>query len=168
MRVILGIMLFFLLSPLSNAADFVLKSTGYTNYSRIPKIYSCDGKNIPPGLYWENAPADTKSFIILFYSPDTPQGTFYNWIVFNIPGTTTALPEDESLPTSSIAGVNTAGDNIYRGPCPPDSYLHHYIFDIYALDTVLDLSENAEGNDVLAAAHHHILKQARLDGIFSH
>jgi Raf kinase inhibitor-like YbhB/YbcL family protein len=134
----------------------------------MPILYSCNGKNIPPGLYWQNPPPNTKSYILFFYSPDTPQGIFYNWVVFNIPGATTALPEGENLPEDSIEATNSAGDNIYRGPCPPDSYVHHYIFDLYALDTVLNISENATASDVLNAAHHHILKQTTLDSIFTH
>jgi len=59
-----------------------------------------------------------------------------------------------------------AGDYYgYDGPCPPwnDERLHHYLFQLYALDVPrLALAERFTGRQALDAIYGHILDEARL------
>jgi len=170
MRILMGIVIGLLFAGTVFANDFVLKSTAFSNNENIPILYSCDGKDISPALAWDNAPANTKSFLLILSSPDWSTAFVNLWIVYNIPSTIKMLPEaaNQNLPQGALMGTNYYYEATYRGPCPPDSSKHHYVFTIYALDTVLDLPEAAEVDDVLAKSSQHILKQTELTGIYSH
>jgi Raf kinase inhibitor-like YbhB/YbcL family protein len=169
MRLLIAILASILFLSATNAEQFVLKSPAYTNHRRVPMIYTCDSQNMqPPELDWENPPAGTKSFALIYYTPDAPWGTVYLWDVFNIPADTKKIPEGGTLPETTIVGMNSRDENIYRGPCPTDSNLHHYIYDLYALDTTLDLDETATTENILAAMKNHILAQTQFDSLYSH
>lgn len=154
----------------ANAANMTLKSKAYSNGQAIPKLYSCDGKNISPPLSWANVPPNTQSFVLMLWSPDWPQGTMYKWIVYNIPANTKELQEGDSnnLPEPIATGQNSLGDDLYRGPCPPVSGPHKYIFTLYALDTHLDMPEDMEASEVLTKIQRHVLQKAELVGFFEH
>lgn len=155
---------------IGNAAEFVLKSSAYANNGRVPATYTCDSSNQrPPELTWENPPPKTQSFVLIYYTPDAPWGTVYLWTVFNIPADTKKIPEGGVLPATSIVGVSSRDENIYRGPCPTDDKLHHYIYDLYALDTTMDeLDDTAVTEDILSAIKPHILAKTQLESVYSH
>jgi phosphatidylethanolamine-binding protein (PEBP) family uncharacterized protein len=49
----------------------------------------------------------------------------------------------------------------FRSPCPPAPQVHHYSFDIYALDTKLDsLASGASRDDLLKAMDTHVIGHA--------
>lgn len=152
------------------AADFTLKSTAFSDKGTIPTLYTCNGKNISPPLAWDNPPAKTQSFILTLSSPGWSFGQVYLWVLFNIPPETKQLIEGASgdLPIGTVVGSNYAYDADYFGPCPPDNNVHKYIFTIYAVDTMLDLSEGADIDDILAKSKRHILSHTQLTGTFSH
>src|SRR5690242_4680187 len=68
-----------------------LLSNAFETGGLIPPIYTCDGQNISPPLNWENAPANTKSFVLIMDDPDAPVGTWDHWLLFNIPSTVNSL-----------------------------------------------------------------------------
>ena len=49
------------------------------------------------------------------------------------------------------------------GPCPPMGE-HHYVFKIYALDTVLDTNPKMNKRKLLKAIEGHVLEQSQLIG----
>ncbi|MGZ3787890.1 MAG: YbhB/YbcL family Raf kinase inhibitor-like protein [Bacteriovorax sp.] len=105
----------------------------------VPKVYSCEGKNISPPLEWKEAPKETKSFAVTVFDPDAPKiGGWWHWAVVNIPPNVHKLEEGASnqnkLPKDAVEVKTDFGYSHYGGPCPPkgDSP-HHYIFTVYAL-----------------------------------
>lgn len=152
------------------AAEFEIRSTGFNSQGRIPVVYTCDGKNISPQLHWINAPSNSQSFALIFSCPDCILGTNYLWVLYNIPKTTTELSEgaNNNLPQGILEGNNSFGDTIYRGPCAPDDRLHHYVYTIYALDAKLDLTAEAELEEVLRQIRYHLINHAELIGVFDH
>ncbi|HEX2548302.1 MAG TPA: YbhB/YbcL family Raf kinase inhibitor-like protein, partial [Gammaproteobacteria bacterium] len=129
------------------ASDFNLQSVSFKNNALIPSIYSCKGEDRSPAFSWSNAPPLTKSFVFIVEDPDAPLGTWYHWVIFNIPSNITSITEN-TMPSNSVNGVNSWGKNHYNGPCPPPGQMHHYIFTLYALDTMLDLTKDAKAVDV--------------------
>lgn len=152
------------------AAPFLLQSSEITNNGPIDTAYTCDGKNISPPLRWVNQPPRTQAFALILYNPDAPYGIFYNWIIFNIPSNVTVLPEaaNVNLPPGTLVGNTSSGDAIYRGPCPPNSAVHHYIFKIVALDAPLDLNPSADPEEVLTQISNHAIGEAELIGTYAH
>lgn len=151
--------------------SFEITSPAFANAEAIPADYSCKGRNISPTLTWSEPPDAAQSFALIMDDPDAPMGTWVHWVIFNIPASTRDLkestPTNPQISDGSLQGKTSAGSNGYHGPCPP-SGTHRYFFKLYALDTMLDLSSNADKKDLLAAMEGHILANAELMGTFSH
>jgi Raf kinase inhibitor-like YbhB/YbcL family protein len=170
MRAITSLFLGLFITSAANAAEFSLTSSSFSNNDKIPVLHSCDGKNISPQLSWSNAPSNTQSFVLIFSSPDWPIGAVYLWVLYNIPADIKELPEkaNTNLPQDILVGNNFYSETSYRGPCPPDSIMRHYVFTIYALDSMLSLSDGAEVDELFSKMQKHILKKTELTGTFSH
>jgi Raf kinase inhibitor-like YbhB/YbcL family protein len=147
-----------------------LQSPAFNEGERIPDKYTCVGENISPPLTWGGIDATVRSWVLIIDDPDAQKGTFTHWVIFNIPAGAQGLPEgllsDEKLQSGAIQGMNDTMKTGYAGPCPPPGSVHHYQFNIYALDTVLTLQTRATKNQVLGAMNGHTVSQGRLTGIF--
>lgn len=142
----------------------IIQSSAFNSGNSIPMKYTCDGANIPPPLSWEGEPKNTQSFVLIVDDPDAPAGTWNHWIVFNIPKTTHDFSENLlTLPNGAKYGKNSWEKTAYGGPCPPQGE-HRYLFNLYALDTVLNLSANTNKSQIQSAMQGHILATATLIG----
>lgn len=167
MRILISLLLMCFLSSAVFADSFILKSNGLNKRGHFPVRFTCSGQNHSPPLLWENAPANTKAFALIFYSPDAATGTTYFWVLYNIPGNVSTLSENQdSLPDGTQIGLNSQGEANYRGPCPPDDSAHKYIFMLYALKAPLDLPSSAEISDVLNAIKRQAINQTQLNIIY--
>jgi len=146
--------------------SLTLTSDAFANGQSIPAKYSCVGKNISPGLAWNEPPAGTQSFALSVDDPDAPAGTWVHWVLFNIPADVRSLQEDLPITDALFVGKNSSGNLRYDGPCPP-SGTHRYYFKLYALDTTLGLLPGATKEQVLADMKGHLLAQGELMGTFS-
>ncbi len=149
-------------------AVLTVTSTAFANEGGIPVVYSCDGDDISPPLSWSGVPDGTESFVLICDDPDAI-GTWVHWVVFNIPGNVTGLPENvpdgETVTGGGMHGENSWGDLGYGGPCPPMGS-HHYVFTVYALDTMLPLDAGPSKRNVLDAMSGHVLAKGELVGIY--
>ncbi len=145
-----------------------LKSSAFAEGEMIPRVHTCDGKDLSPALSWSAAPAGCKSMALICDDPDAPVGTWVHWVIFNIPPNATALPEgvpkDKILADGSRQGSNDFRRIGYGGPCPPAGSPHRYFFKIYALDAALDMPPGASKKDLLKAMDGHILAEGQLMG----
>ncbi|MDR1057631.1 MAG: YbhB/YbcL family Raf kinase inhibitor-like protein [Coxiellaceae bacterium] len=143
-----------------------ITSTAFTEKGKIPSKYTCDGLNISPPIAWEGTPTNTKSFALIYDDPDAPLGTWDHWILYNLPPTTNSLPENAtSLPPGTKIGLNSWPKAEYGGPCPPSGE-HRYIFHLYALDTILNLSGKVTSTILRQAMEKHILAEATITGLY--
>jgi Raf kinase inhibitor-like YbhB/YbcL family protein len=107
----------------------------------LPQRYTCHGEGINPPLNWSAAPAGTKSIAIVVDDSSAPITPFIYWLVFDIsPGATDI--QQGSRPTGAHQAMNSAGTSIYDAPCPV-GHAHSYRFTVYALRSVLKLSNGA-------------------------
>ncbi len=145
-------------------ATLSVTSPAFTADGGIPARYSCDGDDISPPISWGNVPEGTQSFALVCDDPDAI-GTWVHWVVFNIPADVAGLPEDVpddgTLSNGALQGENSWSRIGYGGPCPPTG-AHHYVFTVYALDTMLSLEAGASKTRVLDAAEGHILAMGEL------
>jgi Raf kinase inhibitor-like YbhB/YbcL family protein len=142
-----------------------LTSPAFSHNESIPAQYTCDGTNISPALEWSEIPTNTKSFALIVDDPDAPAKVWVHWIVYNIPATMNKLPENVHIGSFMQGATDFDGKQNYGGPCPP-SGTHHYHFTLYALDTMLDLSDSVTKEKLLTAMHGHILEQTTLIGTY--
>jgi Raf kinase inhibitor-like YbhB/YbcL family protein len=105
--------------------------------------------------------------VLIMDDPDVPMpGGFTHWVLADIPGTASELPEGfqvGSLGISANSGFRRAG---YGGPCPPTG-VHHYHFKLSALDVAsLGVMQGAPRADVEKAMAGHVLATAETIGLY--
>lgn len=142
---------------------FSLKCPAFGNRQAIPRKYTGDGEDVSPPLSWSDAPAGTKSFVLMVEDPDAPSGTFRHWGIYDLTGS--HLPEGARGATVT----NDFGERGYRGPAPPRGHgTHHYHFKLIALDVDrLAVPPHAKVADLRKVAKGHILGEAELIGTYS-
>jgi Raf kinase inhibitor-like YbhB/YbcL family protein len=147
-----------------------LQSAAFKEGERIPDKYTCNGENISPPLSWNKAEKSYKSWALTVEDPDAPRGIFAHWVIYNISPEVTSLPEavptTEKVRNGALQGKNSALKLGYSGPCPPPGPVHHYNFNLYALDNMLNLSVGASKQQLLDAMQGHIVSQGKLIGIY--
>jgi Raf kinase inhibitor-like YbhB/YbcL family protein len=152
-----------------------LMSPAFPDGSVIPDKYTQAGESISPELEWSNVPPGTETFVLLFHDPDVAINRkledVTHWITWNIPGNTTKLEEgvkpEATLPDGQIQGKNRGGRVGYMGPgAPATAPEHHYTFELFALDTKLDLGPDATRDEVMKAMDGHIIGKAVWEGRF--
>jgi len=153
-----------------------LTSPDFEDGGIIPNKYTQAVPDAPsPKLEWTHVPMGTVSFTLILHDPDAAlqkkTDDVLHWMIFNIPGTATGLPggvpANAKLDDGSINAKNLRGNVGYMGPgAPPAGPYHHYTFELFALDTKLDLGPDATRADVLAAMNGHILGKGVLEGRF--
>ncbi len=147
-----------------------LTSSAFADGSPIPSKYTCDGNDVSPPLKWSGVPQGTKSLALICDDPDAPAGIWVHWVMYNIPATTTELPEgvpaSDAVLGSARQGVNDFRRIGYGGPCPPRGNPHRYYFKLYALDTELSLKSKATKKDVVNAMQGRVLAEGQLMGTY--
>jgi Raf kinase inhibitor-like YbhB/YbcL family protein len=156
-------------------SKFKLMSSAYAEGSMIPTQFSCADPNAAsPALQWTNPPAAAVSFTVVMHDTDAApmKGVMdvTHWIFWNVPATSTSVAgavKPDSSPDGIVQGKNIRGVNGYQPPCPPPGATpHHYIFEIYALDTKVDLPAGSARADLLKAMDGHVVGKASYFGLF--
>ena len=158
----------------SSSATMTVSSDAFQPNQTIPAPYGQEGDNFSPSVAWASAPEGTRSFVVVMEDPDAKEPSPYvHWTIFNLPATTSRLAESipalPQLPDLGKArqGRNSRGTIGYVGPRPPvGDPPHHYHFQVFALDTVLDLPPGAERDALLAAMRGHVLAAGEIIGTF--
>lgn len=128
---------------------------------------------VSPWLSWSAVP-NAKSYALVMEDPDAkPITPFVHWVAWNIPATQTQLPEGLpknprlTVPEGLLQGRNSRGSVGYYGPRPPvGDPPHHYHFQLFALDTVLQVQPGADRDTLLAAMKGHVIAKGELVGTF--
>ena len=150
------------------------------------KLTGSDAQNLSPPLDWADVPEGTQSFALIVHSTESQASDEFwiHWLIWNLPADLTGLEEGieelETLENGARQGLNGTGVVGYLGPCPPPLISRHasvpgggsnpkqeiekYNFEVYALDTVLDLAPGATRQQLLEAMEGHILGAGELIG----
>jgi len=151
--------------------DIELLSAAFNEGEAIPIQYTCDGANVSPPLRWGGIPKNSQSLAIICEDPDAPSGVFIHWVIYNLPPIVSDMPEatpttKELAESGAIQGRNDFDNIGYDGPCPPPGNPHRYFFNLYALDTKLQLRARATKQEFERAAKGHIIAKGRLMGTY--
>lgn len=157
-------------------AKLTVKSSAFAEGDVIPKEYTGEGADHSPPLTWSGAPAGTKEFALIVHDPDAPVGTWYHWVLYNLPVEITSLPAGvprEAVlqqPVNARQGRNSWPNiNVgYRGPMPPQGHgPHRYFFTVYAVDTHVELAPNLATAEALQKKlAGHVQAQGMLQGVY--
>jgi Raf kinase inhibitor-like YbhB/YbcL family protein len=143
--------------------------------AQMPSAWTCYGDGHTPALQWSDAPAGTRSYVVVVRDDDVPDpmfpiATFTHWLLYNIPLARNQIDEDVSAQQIKEAGM-TVGRNSdqasgYFPPCPPMGR-HEYIFSVYAIDLEHIDPKTADAVDVYEAIRGHVLGYGELRGALS-
>jgi Raf kinase inhibitor-like YbhB/YbcL family protein len=166
-------------------APFRLMSPAFADGAILPAKYTCSAGQdaLSPPLRWMNAPTAramvTFALIVHDMEPRPGKGVddILHWMVWNIPAVANGFPEGISpaapdLPDGSHQTNGNPGQGGimgYRPPCPPQNVAlpHHYVFELFALDTRPDLPATATRTDLLKAMDGHIVAHASVIAPFN-
>ncbi|MCE1247257.1 MAG: YbhB/YbcL family Raf kinase inhibitor-like protein [Firmicutes bacterium] len=153
-----------------NNMEIRLASPAFKEGETIPKKHSGQGADVSPSIVWDKIPPGTKSFALICDDPDAPSGNWVHWVIFNIdPSTTTIaenVPKNLQVLNNALQGKNDFGQIGYNGPMPPPGKAHRYIFTVYALDTMLNLTSACSKAQLEEAMKGHIITQGKLTGLY--
>ena len=162
------------------APPLVMTTTAFEDGGVIPDKYTqaAGAMAVSPELKWSQVPMGTQTFVLLLHDPEPvlnkgSKMDVTHWLIWNIPGTATGLKEgveQGGLPDGSRQVSLRA--NGYMGPGAPAGLYHHYTFELYALDTKLDVAQGTPAEavatrmGVVNAMDGHVLGKAILVGRF--
>jgi hypothetical protein len=110
------------------------------------------------------------SFAIIFHDIDVSlmgsTDDVLHWTAWNIPAASNGWPEGK-LPEGSVMGNNIQGKPVYMGPgAPAGPRYHHYVFELYALNSNLDIPPTSTRADLLKAMDGKVVAKAAYVGRF--
>jgi Raf kinase inhibitor-like YbhB/YbcL family protein len=156
---------------------------GYPDGGHIPVKFSQAAPGVPvgegtsPAMQWANAPSGTQSFVLHMHDMDVTRNKTsddqVHWVVWNIPASVTGFPEGVPKGSQMADGsyqISATGP-MFRGPgAPANGPFHHYVIELYALDSKLDVKPSADAfetrGNVIKAIQGHILGKAVYSGLF--
>jgi Raf kinase inhibitor-like YbhB/YbcL family protein len=154
-----------------------LSIPAFPDGGEIPvKFAAGSGDATSPAMTWADVPAGTQSFFVHVHDENRAGNKTtedqVHWVFWNIPATATGLPEGvprgSQLPDGSYQ-ISASGP-VYRGPGAGPGPFHHYAFEVYALDTKLDVKPTDDAYatrvSVMNAIQGHILAKAVYWGLF--
>jgi Raf kinase inhibitor-like YbhB/YbcL family protein len=159
-------------------AAFTLTSSAFSDMGQLGAQYQCGVTGVSPPLSWTAVPPGTESYAIVMVGPDsTGAGSYYHWVIWDIPATTTGLPEAvaqmamPSVPAGSqqiSPGIDGATWPGYAGPCPPIPIA--YTFTVFALNVAVlpDVTPASTGAAVFAAIQANAITSAQLTALADH
>jgi Raf kinase inhibitor-like YbhB/YbcL family protein len=165
------------------APPLTLTISGFADGTDIPVRFSqaapgaAPGEGTSPALSWTNVPSGTQSFVVNMRDLDVARNRTTedqaHWVVWNIPATATGLPEGVPRGSERPDGsyqISATGP-VYRGPgAGAAGPRHHYMFELYALDTKLEVQPGTDAFEtrgrVMQAMQGHVLGKAVYGGLF--
>jgi Raf kinase inhibitor-like YbhB/YbcL family protein len=150
-------------------SELTLTSSAFSDNGFIPRQYTGEGANVSPPLSWSRVPPNTQSFALFCHDPAAPLVSsgrygFTHWVLYNIPGSVTSLPEGVAHYTT---GPNDAGGTGYTGPMPPPGHgWHQYFFWLLALDRDLHLEAGLTLGQLLERVEPHLIGMNRIVGLY--
>jgi len=146
-----------------------VKSTSIQQDTPMSAHFSAYGDGVSPQIKWSSM-VGAKSYAVVVEDPDAKSPMpVVHWLVWNIPSTATELPEG-MLPSTFVGltqGKNSHGTTGYFGPHPPiGDPMHHYHFQVFALDQVLGVPAGADRDALLTAMKGHVVASGELVALF--
>jgi Raf kinase inhibitor-like YbhB/YbcL family protein len=157
----------------------IMTTTAFQDGGVIPDKYTqASQMPVSPELAWSQVPPGTQSFVLLLHDPEpvlnkSAKMDVTHWLIWNIPATSTGLKE--GVPSGELPDGSrqvSLRSNGFMGPGAGPGPYHHYTFELYALDTKLEVPQGTpqQAADtrtaVMNAMDGHVLGKAVLVGRF--
>jgi Raf kinase inhibitor-like YbhB/YbcL family protein len=116
-------------------------------------------------------PREAKSVVIMLEDPDAALKPTTHWLIANIPTNVAQLsgnqPKTDALSSGDVQGGNITGKIGYYGPHPPAADKpHNYHFQVFALNTMLNLPVGFNRQALLDAMRGHVIAEGEIVGTY--
>lgn len=148
-------------------------SPAFTNGAPMPARFTSDGAKVSPPLAWRGVPPGTAALVLVVEDPDAPAlEPLVHAMVLDLPA------DDGTLSEAGLASAGAEGRGFklgknsflkseYLPPDPPTGHgVHRYVFQVFALDSALDLPDGAGRSAVHDAMAGHALAKGVLIGTY--
>lgn len=154
--------------PSGSSSRLLVTSGAFASGDALDDKYTQNGDNMSPSLSWTKGPFGTRSYVILAEDSGVDRhDPIVHWVIYNIPSSITSLdqniPAQAHLDMGAEQGKNVRGAAGYVGPKPPAGQTHPYHFEIFALNTRLNLDPaNADRQAVVNAMKGSVLASGEI------
>jgi phosphatidylethanolamine-binding protein (PEBP) family uncharacterized protein len=132
-------------TPPTTSGTLTLSSSAATDGGPLPATYTCDGSGTTLPLAWANAPTGTKAFALLMTTLPGDGSTKWNWVLYNIPASTTTLAAG-STGVGTLGAADDGAGTAYAPPCSQGPGAKLYTYTLYALSSTLSFTTPASQN----------------------
>lgn len=124
-----------------------VSSPAFTDGSRLPVQYTCDGAGSEPVVRAGAVPPSTKELVLVVSDPDAPGGSYVHVTRYGL-----SPRGDGAVDHGGLEGRNSAGSDGWTPPCPPKGDdAHRYVWSVYALRDPSGLKAAAKPSEVAGA-----------------
>ncbi len=153
-----------------STASIKVSSAAFQNMGALADKYSAYFQDVSPELQWSGVPQNARSLVLMMEDPDAALKPVTHWIAANISPKVTGFPEGVQKTAKygdAVQGANHTGKIGYFGPMPPTGDTPHgYHFQIFALDTVLNLPPGFNRQALLDAMKGHVIAKGSTVGMY--
>lgn len=163
------------LPPTDGPVVIHVRSDAFDDRREISEEYSAYHQGIAPPVGWSGVPESARSVVLMVEDPDASKPKpFVHWLVYDVPSAVVdGLPQGVA-PGPTVEGItlarqgqNSSGSVGYFGPKPPKNDPdHHYHFQVFALNTFLNLPAGATRAQLLRAMNGHVVGKGELVGTY--
>jgi Raf kinase inhibitor-like YbhB/YbcL family protein len=141
-------------------------SSAFGQGEALPISSTIDGEGVPPPLKWDGVPEETQSLAVVVEDPDAPMPQpFVHWLVYKIPADATSI--EAGSPAGVREGKNSLMKSGFTPAAPPAHHgVHHYHFQVFALDAPVAAAPGAGRRELLEAMRGHVLAWGETVGTY--
>jgi Raf kinase inhibitor-like YbhB/YbcL family protein len=134
----------------------------------LPVASTVDGAGRAPTVAWSGLPPGTKSVAMVCEDPDAPfPEPFVHWLAYGIAPRTTSVGPEASSRDAIRMGKNTKHGIGYAPAAPPPGQgVHHYHFQVFALDAPIELEAGADRAALVSRLKDHIVGWGEIVGTY--
>ncbi|MCJ2113070.1 YbhB/YbcL family Raf kinase inhibitor-like protein [Methylobacterium sp. E-025] len=146
-----------------------LTSPAFADGAGMPVRFTADGDGTSPPLAWSGLSAGTASVAILAEDAGSPTPQpLVHLIVWNLAPDVSDLAEGAASANARVdLGKNSFLKDGWLPPDPPTGHgPHRYLFQVYALDRLLDLPASPGRGALVDAMRGHVLAKGSLAGTY--
>lgn len=143
-----------------------VRSVAFDADSALPISCTVDGVGAPPPLSFHGVPESAISLVVICEDPDAPfPEPYVHWMVYGMPGV--AEDVDAQSQASYRLGQNSKLEPGFTPAAPPPGHgVHHYHFQVFALDRTMELEAGVGRSDLLDAMKDHVLAWGEIVGTY--
>jgi Raf kinase inhibitor-like YbhB/YbcL family protein len=148
----------------ASSGNLSVSSVDFPTDGRIPERFA--GQRAPsPAIAWTGVPNGTEELALVCEDTDAPASRpFVHWVVYGVPPSVSFLAQGANLVAQ---GKNSTGQTGFTGPKPPPGHgVHHYHFQVFALDAPTRLPAGANRDALVEAMDGHVLDWGEVIGTY--